>query len=769
MKKCLLCILFTIFTLFNLYSLTEPHFIASNKIIEDVKNLDLLKISIDNVTSNGIIVYISETQKNELAKLGYNPIQLFNQARNYVHNPYSTTYQYYTYNQYVDFMYETAQNYPAICSLHIAGHSVENRQILFMKISTNPNENNPKPKVKLTSTIHGDEVVGYDLMIRLIKLLTEEYLINPEITQLVENTEIWINPLTNPDGFVAHERQNANGVDLNRFFPDFLFDNNNTTENREPEIAIMMNFANENKTHLSANFHGGAQVINYPWDTTYDTFPDDDLMISLSLAYADHNPDLYNSTSFPNGITNGAAWYVIHGSMQDWDNYYNQVFHVTAEISNDKWPNPSTLDNFWLNNKTSLINYIKQAHRGFSGIVKNSNEEVLYAKIELNNHLTIYNDPQTGYFNRLLLPGNYNFLISSYGYESLYLDNIVITENEFVFSEVCLEPLPSSNLYGYVFDNQNNLLNNVKIKILNTPLNEIYTDENGYYNFPEVSFGNYDISVNYQSTDYIFNVDIYEANKNYNFIIAEPEFYDDFEVLNNLWTLQGSWHYQNINNNTVLSDSPGNYSNNQNISATLNQEFNISLDSPAVVGFKTSYSLESNYDFVYFEILVNNQWQILDTFTGSSEWVNLSYSINQYVDNIVKFRFRLKTDTSITDTGILIDDFFVNTGSYHVNLFDEPVTSINRMPNLTHYPNPANLNTGINFTTDIKNIKDLKISIYNIKGQKLHDFLIEANTKNTHISLNKLSSMKNFTSGVYFYRYEIDDYKSPTKKLLIIK
>jgi hypothetical protein len=768
MKKIQLFIILLV-CISSIYSLTEPYFIASNKIRSDVNNLNNMDISIDKVTSTGIVVYVNESQRDNLIKNGYYPIQMFNEARAYKHNPESKTYQYYTYDEYVSFMNDIADNYADICSLYVAGTSVQNRQILFIKISQNPSQNNAKPKVKLTSTIHGDEVVGYDLMIRLIQYLTSEYGIDEEITQLVDNTEIWINPLTNPDGYIAQERQNANGVDLNRHFPNFLTDDNNTFEGRETEIVTLMQFALDNKIQLSANFHGGAQVINYPWDTTLTLFPDDDLIRSLSLSYASLNPDLYYSTEFEDGITNGAQWYIIYGSLQDWDNYYNQVFHITAEISNNKWPNPNTLDNFWNNNKNSLINYIKQAQRGFSGVVKNSENQILPAKIELQDHLTIYNDAETGYFNRLVLPGTYNFLISSYGYEPVLVENVQITNEQGVFSEITLNSLPLTNLYGYVFDNNNEPLPNVRIEFKDTPVPVIYTDQNGYYNIPQISYGTYDVSVNYQDTNYIFTVEIYEDNYNIDFNISEPEFIEDFEMQNNEWVLQGTWNYQNIDNNIVLSDSPGNYQDMQDITATLNTNFSIPINAPANVGFNTKYAIEADYDYVYFEIYHNNQWQILDTFTGTSDWINKSYVLNQYSDSDVKFRFRLNSDYSENEDGIYIDNFYINTGSYYVDIIDETVVANNDLPKISHYPNPVSFNSAVNFKFDKTLSDDIEISIYNIKGQKVANLKVNKNSKNLKYDLNSNSQLIKLSSGIYLYRFKMNDKISNTQKMLIIK
>lgn len=59
-------------------------------------------------------------------------------------------------------------------------------------------------------------------------------------------------------------RNNANGVDLNRNFPDQYF--NNSKVPRQKETLHMMEWIRSNPFVLSANLHGGAIVASYPYD-----------------------------------------------------------------------------------------------------------------------------------------------------------------------------------------------------------------------------------------------------------------------------------------------------------------------------------------------------------------------------------------------------------------------------------------------------------------------------------------------------------------------
>ena len=63
-------------------------------------------------------------------------------------------------------------------------------------------------------------------------------------------------------------RQNAGGKDLNRNFPDIFDDEYLTRDEMEPESLAIVKWIESLQFVLSANFHGGSLVANYPYDST---------------------------------------------------------------------------------------------------------------------------------------------------------------------------------------------------------------------------------------------------------------------------------------------------------------------------------------------------------------------------------------------------------------------------------------------------------------------------------------------------------------------
>lgn len=256
-----------------------------------------------------------------------------------------------------------AKQYPDLASLYSIGKSVKKRDLWVMKITSNKRDSDTKPKFKYIANMHGDEIVGRELMVLFIRDLLKDYGTDQRITQLLDTTEIHIMPSMNPDGAQMGRRGNGNNVDLNRDFPDFTTnDNRDVLASRQPETKAIMNWQNQYKFKLSANFHGGAEVVNYPWDTAPTKMPQHDFVKDISLEYATNASYMGASTAFENGITNGYEWYEVNGGMQDWSIYWRNDLQVTVELSDEKWPNYSNIGYYYQQNRNALIRYIERIH-----------------------------------------------------------------------------------------------------------------------------------------------------------------------------------------------------------------------------------------------------------------------------------------------------------------------------------------------------------------------------------------------------------------------
>ncbi len=326
----------------------------------------------------------------------------------------------------------TVAAHPGITRLISLGQSVLGRELWAIQISDQPGVEEDEPEFAYISTMHGDERVGTVLCLNFLTMLVEGYGSDETITAWVDDTEIWLIPLMNPDGYELGIRWNANDVDLNRVFPEYpnqfngtILTEDMTTAGRQPEVAHVMNWSAERSLSLLANYHGGALVVNYPYDFIPGVpsgsdapTPDDVLMREISNDYAATNPALLASPFFPGGISNGSAWYSVTGGMQDWHYRYTGAIDITIEVSSVKTPAANTLPSFWEDNRDSMMAYLAWVHRGLRGVVTDRvTGEALWASVRVDdNPQPVFTDPEVGDYHRLITPGSYAVHVEAPGY-----------------------------------------------------------------------------------------------------------------------------------------------------------------------------------------------------------------------------------------------------------------------------------------------------------------------------------------------------------------
>jgi len=423
-------------------------------------------ISIDNVDSLTVFAYANDEQWREFEALGYthetlpHPGTLITPEMATDKSQISAWDVYPSYDAYLDMMNQFAADYPGLCQIVNAGLSVNGRSILYAKISDNVGLEEDEPEVLYSSTIHGDETTGYVLMLRLIDSLLVGYGADSLITRLVDSCEIWINPLANPDGTYAGgnntvygaTRYNANGVDLNRNFPDP--DNGPHPDGRswQAETIVTMDFAGVHSPVISGNFHGGAEVINYPWDTWSRFHPDNDWYVNVCRQYVD-SAHFYSPAGYlddlDNGITNGFDWYEVQGGRQDFMNYWHGCREVTMEISGTKLLPANQLPNHWIYNRVSFLDWLEHALYGIRGVVTDAvTGDPVFATITIIGHDTdidssrVFTDPDFGDYHRMIEAGVYDIEFRAVGYYSDTVTGVTVADGAATRVDISLWPLP---------------------------------------------------------------------------------------------------------------------------------------------------------------------------------------------------------------------------------------------------------------------------------------------------------------------------------------
>lgn len=439
---------------------TLPKWYVVEVKFKDTAELDWLEsngFSVDVVYGNVARVYVPVDRFNVLKEkgmetkvVGFDPMPIE-----------KTPAGYHNYAELTTALHQLASDYPDLCRVMSLGQSVQGREIWAVHITDNPDIEEDEPEFKYVSTIHGDEPVGTELCYLFCRLLLENYNVDPRITNIVNEVSIWIVPLMNPDGRELISRFNANGYDLNRSFPDypnelngFYYDGANPyLEGRQPEVYHIMRWSMNHNFTLSANFHTGAVVVNYPYDDdggpsgVEAPTPDDPLIRWIATQYASRNPQMANSTQFPGGITNGAAWYVVHGGMQDWNYRFLGCIEMTIELFNTKFPSGTFIPSIWNDNRESMLAYLECVLRGVRGLVYDRNSgSPVWAKILVrDNSQPVFSHPRVGNYHRLLLPGEYDLVCTAEDYIPYRMFGVVVEDGWATRRDV---PLSNGDING---------------------------------------------------------------------------------------------------------------------------------------------------------------------------------------------------------------------------------------------------------------------------------------------------------------------------------
>ena len=369
-----------------------------------------------------------------------------------------------TYKLYLEIMEYFRDSFPEICTIDTIGYSSNGRLMLAARMGKHTFSPGEVPVVFYGSTIHGDEPAGYVFMLMLIHHILSSS--DPNVVALLENLTIIIHPLINPDGcyFTSNEtiygatRGNARGVDLNRNFPDPQDGPNPDGNSWQLETVNMMNYHEKFPPGLSANFHGGSEVINYPFDTWSKLHADHEWFRFVSSEYAGLASSLLAGymDEFPGGITNGFDWYEIDGGRQDYVTYFLRGRETTIELSDRKLIPESELLNYWNANREPMLNYLRQAMYGIHGTICDAQssksiaaEVFVIGRDTLNS--SIFSDSLHGRFFRYLEEGGYKLKISARGYKDLITGEIKVNnyeKNEVSFKLLPLEILPETDSFS---------------------------------------------------------------------------------------------------------------------------------------------------------------------------------------------------------------------------------------------------------------------------------------------------------------------------------
>ncbi len=322
-----------------------------------------------------------------------------------------------------------------------------------MKISDNVHLDEPEPEISFDGCHHGDEIMGAEVLIVLMRELCVNYGSDPQINRLVNSREIWIYPFINPDGRMAMTRYNNAGVDLNRDW-GYMWDawGGSPAPFSQPETRAARNWINDHQFVISQTNHGGTESISYPWSYRPNQCPDYypiDFLAAGYSAISGYVPTLPYFQGY-------SGMYAINGSAKD--AFYGLMGSVgwTQEVSMIKAPSNTYIPQYYNWNRPAMLYLTEMAGKGMSGMITDAVSgtpvpAIIWISDATRDYWPVYADPQVGDFHKFLLPGTYNLTVSANGYQSATAPGIAVLDTGATVVNFQLQPQTGTYAYRVVY------------------------------------------------------------------------------------------------------------------------------------------------------------------------------------------------------------------------------------------------------------------------------------------------------------------------------
>ncbi|WP_432410936.1 M14 family zinc carboxypeptidase [Rasiella sp. SM2506] len=629
---------------------------------------------------------------------------------------------FYTYDEVVSKLDEMRTKYPnLITAKNSIGVTEENRDIWMVKISDNPDVDEPEPTAHFDALHHAREPLSMATTINYMFWLLENYETNTSVKFLVDNREIYFVPVVNPDGYVYNETTNPDGgglwrknrsqtivgcfgVDLNRNY-GFGYATDDSCSSSNPCSEIYRGFAafsepetkairdvlalTQPKTAFSTHSTAGTYLMPYGFDTSPPAF---DIYSEWASAFLDENEYSY-------GVTFQMLGYTSCGTTRDYM-HSEAMYGWTPEIGgNGFWPPESTIFDLVAENVRPFMfqTYIAGA----------------------------YLDVQSYEILGTVAPGESFELVVEVknigvGATANNVSVVVQTDATGVLS-------PTANSFG------------------NIPVRQKKDNAAMPFQFsldPQFEGGAFTITVT-TIQDGIPNetleIPVFVGEK-------ELIFKDNAESGAANWTASGTGINWSINTDDSFSgaqcfgdSSNANSENNTENYFQLNETFNlIGLEGP-LVQFAYKHSLVG-VDSVSFQISTNNgvDWFSLRTYQENEDWTVASINLSGFSEaESVQFRFAMVTDGARPGDGFYFDDFQISNFTGGILA----VSDSSKNAEILVFPNPFSETITIQHSR-LQNFSE--IQLFDIQGKKLNITVSEETIQTT------ITNVATLQAGIYF-------------------
>lgn len=246
---------------------------------------------------------------------------------------------YHTYAELQTELTSLASAHSSIASVNSIGQSIQGRDLWALKISDNVATDEDEKVIALLGAHHAREWISVEVPLKIAQHLLENYDTDTVIKNYIDNAEIWVVPMVNPDGhqysvisdrlWRKNRRNNGDGsygVDLNRNYSykwggtgssgdTFSETYRGPAPFSEPETQACRDFLTQIEPDALISYHSYSQLILFPWGYTSSPAPDKVLMENLAIQMANKIKAVHGVTYTPD---QSSGLYLSSGDTTDW-------------------------------------------------------------------------------------------------------------------------------------------------------------------------------------------------------------------------------------------------------------------------------------------------------------------------------------------------------------------------------------------------------------------------------------------------------------------
>jgi hypothetical protein len=590
-----------------------------------------------------------------------------------------------------------------------------NNQLVWVKISDNPDSDEAEPEILYTGLHHGKELISVSQMIYYMWYLLENYDKDPLVKQIIDHTELYFVPVVNPDAmnyniegydpdddvFTRNWRKNMrdnngngefepnlDGVDLNRNYGEnWGYDNEGSSPFMgsdtyrgpapfsEPEIQAIAHFCQEREFQLALNYHSYGNVLIYPWGYNNTHTPDSNVFSNFAELLTQRN-------GYLDGLGIETVGYITNGDSDDWMYAETGIFAMTPEVGDvDDGFYPPGERIIPLCQSTLDLNLV--AARLINSLIRITDETPDFIEAGVNTWELEFN---------------------RYG----LLDGEVLISFHPLSPYVTQVPDPIH---------------------LNLNKFEPHTRQLSLVVSHDIPYGEeVEIEIVCQQGQYTFRDTISKTRADFSTVLTANGNMEQWDISGG--TGWGNTMEEYKSGPVSITDSPlGMYIPNAEEAIVLDQDIDLTKATSAYAQFWAQWDIEDHFDYVVFQASTDGEnWENLcgeQSRLGSifqlyeeplydgkqDQWVLENTDLSQYTGQLIRLRFLLVSDGFEHKDGFYFDDFKV------VVVHDEKVSTSHPIAaDLLITPNPARDQIRVQLPTPI----DGTLVVYNALGQPVY-------------------------------------------------